>query len=80
MESGERGLKRPHVPVSPASERPHSCTVHLGSGGDIDGMLARVTEAGGKVLQGKQLMGETIGWLAYVEDTEGNHIGIQQQA
>jgi predicted enzyme related to lactoylglutathione lyase len=43
-------------------------------------MLARVTEAGGKVLQGKQLMGETIGWLAYVEDTEGNHIGIQQQA
>jgi uncharacterized protein len=55
-------------------------TVYLASGGDIDGMLARVAEAGGKVLQEKQNMGEMVGWIAFFEDTEGNRIGIQQPA
>ena len=41
--------------------------------------LARVEPAGGKILQGKQDMGEPVGWIAFVEDTEGNRIGIQQQ-
>ncbi|MDO8964407.1 MAG: VOC family protein [Coriobacteriia bacterium] len=55
-------------------------TVYLGSGGDIDGMLARVVEAGGKILREKQLMGDVVGWVAFIEDTEGNRIGIQQPA
>ena len=55
-------------------------TVYLGSVGDIDGMLARVVEAGGTVLQDKLLMGDMVGWVAFVEDTEGNRIGIQQPA
>jgi len=55
-------------------------TVYLGSGGDIDGMVARVVEAGGKVLQEKQFMGEMIGWIAFFEDSEGNRIGIEQMA
>ncbi len=53
-------------------------TVYLGANGDIDGMLARVQEAGGRVLQPKEFMGEMIGWIAFVVDTEGNRIGIQQ--
>jgi predicted enzyme related to lactoylglutathione lyase len=53
-------------------------TIYLSSGGDIDGMLARVVEAGGTILQPKEHMGEMIGWIAFIEDTEGNRIGIQQ--
>ncbi len=53
-------------------------TVYLGSNGDIDGMLARVEPAGGKILQPKQNMGDMVGWIAFIEDSEGNRIGIQQ--
>ena len=53
-------------------------TVYLGAKRDIDGMIARVTEAGGKVLEGKAFRGDQVGWIAFVEDTEGNRIGIQQ--
>jgi uncharacterized protein len=54
-------------------------TIYLGSNGDIDGMLKRVVEAGGEVLQQKQSM-QDIGWIAYIKDTEGNRIGIHQPA
>lgn len=57
----------------------HGTTIYLGSMGDIDGMLARTVEAGGKVLQEKQLM-DMVGWVAFVEDTEGNRIGLHQPA
>jgi uncharacterized protein len=53
-------------------------TVYFGSGGDIDGMAARVIEAGGTILQEKQFMGDMIGWIVFFEDTEGNRIGIEQ--
>ena len=53
-------------------------TVYFGAGGDIDGMAARVVEAGGKILQEKQFMGDMIGWLVFFEDTEGNRVGIEQ--
>lgn len=54
--------------------------IFLGSGGDIDGMLVRVPQAGGTVLKPKEFMGEMVGWVAWVEDSEGNLIGIQQPA
>lgn len=53
-------------------------TVYFGSGGDIDGMAARVTEAGGRILEPKRFMGEMVGWIVFFEDTEGNRVGIQQ--
>lgn len=53
-------------------------TIYLGSGGDIDGMIARVVEAGGKIMAEKQFMGDMIGWIAFFEDSEGNRIGIEQ--
>lgn len=53
-------------------------TVYLGAGGDIDGMAARVVEAGGKILQEKQFMGDMVGWIVFFEDTEGNRLGIEQ--
>lgn len=59
----------------PTTEGP---TVYLGAMGDIDGMIARVREAGGEVLQEKRYMGPMVGWTAYFRDTEGNRIGIEQ--
>lgn len=53
-------------------------TIYLSSQGDIDGMVARVVPVGGKVLQEKQNMGDMVGWIAFIEDSEGNRIGIQQ--
>ena len=53
-------------------------TVYFGSGGNIDGMAARVVEAGGKILQQKQFMGDMVGWIVFFEDSEGNRVGIQQ--
>lgn len=53
-------------------------TVYLGSGGDIDGMLSRVSEAGGRILEQKQFRGDMIGWIAFIEDSEGNRVGIQE--
>jgi len=55
-------------------------TIYFGTGGDMDGMLARVVEAGGVVAQEKQNMGEMVGWIAFFIDSEGNRIGLQQPA
>ncbi|MDP2233302.1 MAG: VOC family protein [Actinomycetota bacterium] len=55
-------------------------TVYLNTWGDLDGMLARVPEAGGTILEEKQFMGEMVGWIAFIQDTEGNRIGLQQPA
>jgi len=55
-------------------------TIYLGSEGDIDGMAARIVEAGGRILLEKQFMGDMVGWIVFAEDTEGNRIGIQQPA
>lgn len=54
------------------------CTIYFGANGDIDGMIARGLEAGGVLIQEKRDMGQMVGWVAFLEDTEGNKIGIQQ--
>jgi len=64
-----------YVGGTPSHDGP---TVYFGSGGDIDGMAARAVEAGGKILQEKQFMGDMVGWVVFVEDSEGNRIGIQE--
>jgi len=53
-------------------------TVYLSSGGDFPGILARVREAGGEVLQEPQDMGPMVGILAFIKDTEGNRVGIHE--
>ena len=30
------------------------------------------------MLQEKKFMGDMVGWIAFIEDTEGNRIGLQQ--
>lgn len=58
----------------------HGPVIYLSAKGDIDGMLARAEEAGGRVVRPKADFGQFGGWLAYIEDTEGNLIGLQQQS
>ncbi len=53
-------------------------TTRAASRSGAAGMLARVVEAGGRILQPKEFMREMGGWIAFVVDTEGNRIGIQQ--
>lgn len=58
----------------------HGPVIYISTDGDIDGMLKRAEEAGGKVLRPKADFGQYGGWLAYIEDTEGNLVGLQQQS
>ena len=51
---------------------------YLNSHGDIQGMVARVLEAGGTILQAPEFMGDMIGWTAWFIDSEGNRIGIEE--
>lgn len=53
-------------------------TVYLPAGGDFPGLLARVREAGGEVIQEPQDMGPMVGTLAFIKDTEGNRIGVHE--
>ncbi len=51
--------------------------VYLNSYGDMEGMLVRITSAGGKVIQGKQEIAPGYGYVAVFEDTEGNLLALQ---
>lgn len=64
-----------YVGGKPSKDGP---TIYLNTHGDMDGMLARVVEAGGTISQDKGFMGPMIGWIAMFIDTEGNRIGLQQ--
>jgi len=55
----------------------HGTTIYLGAMGDIDGMVARAVEAGGSILAEKAFM-DMVGWIAFIQDSEGNRIGIHQ--
>ena len=50
-------------------------TVYLNAGKDLAVPLAKVEKSGGKVLQAKTAIGPH-GYVAYVEDTEGNRVGL----
>lgn len=60
------------------SSTTHGPVIYLSANGDIDGMLERAVQAGGTLHQEKRDMGQLGGWLAYIIDTEGNLIGLQQ--
>lgn len=58
----------------------HGPIIYLSAKDDIDGMLVRAVEAGGKIHAPKQDFGEMGGWLALIVDTEGNLIGLSQSS
>ncbi len=50
--------------------------VYLNGGEDLQPILDRVEEAGGKILKGKELISEEIGYSALFTDTEGNRLAL----
>jgi uncharacterized protein len=49
--------------------------VYLNGGDDLLPVLNRVEKAGGKILQNKTSIGKN-GFMAYIEDSEGNKVGL----
>ena len=54
------------------------CLVYLNAGDDLSIVLARVTDAGGKIIQEKAPVSEehTLGYYAIIRDPEGNRIAL----
>ncbi len=46
---------------------------------DLDAKLEQVASHGGQIIRGKQTVGD-MGWVAYVNDSENNLIGIWESA
>ena len=49
--------------------------VYLNCDGKLDEVLSRVEPAGGKIVEPKVSIGEP-GFIAFIEDTEGNIVGL----
>ena len=65
---------------NPAMYRPsHDGPLVYLSVRDIGAVLARVEEAGGRVIQGKKGIGE-FGFVGFFEDTEGNRVGLHARS
>jgi predicted enzyme related to lactoylglutathione lyase len=67
------------VPPNP-NNKPSSfgTRVYLNCEGRLDDVLSRVTAAGGKIVEPKFNIGEP-GWIAFIEDTEGNVVGLHSR-
>ena len=50
--------------------------VYLNGGNDLNTVLNRVEAAGGKVVMGKSYLGEGMGYIALIEDCEGNYVSL----
>ena len=50
--------------------------VYLNAGNDLTTVLDRVEGAGGKMVMGKSFLGEGMGYIALIEDTEGNYVSL----
>ena len=68
-------LAGPDVP-GPSAE---GSIVYLHAGRALDPVLARVAEAGGRVVVGKVRLPGDMGCYAHVIDSEGNRVGLHAQ-
>jgi uncharacterized protein len=50
--------------------------IYLYAGNDLNEMLSRVEEAGGKISTPKSFINNEIGYYATIIDTEGNKVGL----
>lgn len=53
--------------------------IYLNANPAMDNVLNRVEESGGKVLMPKTEISPEIGFMAFIEDSEGNKIGLHSQ-
>jgi len=50
--------------------------IYLAAGEDLSGVMSKINEAGGKVLQPKTKVTDEIGFIAIFVDTEGNKVAL----
>lgn len=65
-------LVPPGMENSPSSQ---GTRVYLSCEGKLDEMLERVESSGGRIIKPKFHIGEP-GWIAIIEDSEGNTVGL----
>lgn len=53
--------------------------LYLNGGDDLNIILARVNEAGGRVVMGKTFLSETAGYFALFIDSEGNRLALHSK-
>lgn len=53
--------------------------LYLNGGKDIDGILKRIEEAGGRIIMPKQKINEEAGYFALFLDSEGNKLAIHSR-
>lgn len=65
-----------------AEDKPshYGSRVYFDANPSINEWLSRVEPAGGRILVGRTAVGETQGYFAYIEDTEGNRVGLTADA
>jgi predicted enzyme related to lactoylglutathione lyase len=73
QESGVGGALLAGGTFAPSTQ---GTVVYLGAGDDLDGALARVAANGGRVAMGRTFLSESIGSIAFFDDTEGNRVGL----
>ncbi|MEO5586045.1 MAG: VOC family protein [Flavobacteriales bacterium] len=53
--------------------------IYLNAGSNLELLLGRVAEAGGRVVMGRTLISEDSGWFALFIDTEGNRLALHER-
>lgn len=68
--------------IAPSDENnqpsPQGTRVYFNCEGMLDAVLDRVEKAGGKIVQPKFQLGEA-GWIAMIQDSEGNIVGLHSR-
>jgi predicted enzyme related to lactoylglutathione lyase len=76
MEPGDAGADL--VRSDQMKPGPGGARIYLNSQGDPEGMIERAVAAGGAVVRPVADMGDTVGWIGFFQDSEGNHIGVHK--
>lgn len=58
---------------------PDGARIYLAAGNDLSVVLNRVEANGGKIVFPKVLIGPDLGYMAFINDTEGNMVGLFSQ-
>ncbi len=53
--------------------------IYLNAGPNLETLLGRVAEAGGRVIMGRTLISPDSGWFALFIDTEGNRLALHER-
>lgn len=72
----ERGPGGALVALPHLEPRDNGALIYLNAGDDLSPALARVADAGGKVIMAKTDLGNNIGHIALFLDSEGNRVGL----